>query len=112
MIILTLTTYFNLIKNKCLGRKDISEERRRCKPTDEEEELWQLHRKVTLLYSVFWAMSELLTWNEPTGGAAAVLNPTLEGWGIDPAICSEGGLFYENCRDVSTPWYVLICNCV
>jgi len=86
------------------GRQDISEDRRRCKPTDDEEELWQLHRKVTLLYSVFWAMSELLTWKLPAGGAAAVLNPILEGWGIDPAICSEGGLFYENCRDVSTPW--------
>jgi len=85
------------------GRKHISEERRRCKASgDEEEQLWKLHRTATLLYTVFWSMSEILTWKQPAGGAATVLNKILEQWNIDPNICTNGTV--ENCDDVATPW--------
>ena len=56
------------------------------------------------MYSVFWAMSEILPWTKPAGGAAAVLNPLFEQWNIDPTICSEKEGVLENCDDASTPW--------
>ena len=83
----------------------MSEERRRCKASTEngvDENLWQLHRTTTLMYTVFWAMGEMLTWQKPAGGAAAVLNGVFEQWNIDPNICDDGGL--DNCDDVATPW--------
>lgn len=78
------------------ARVELSEERRRCQ--DMDATLFDIHRRVTLAYAVFYAL--LASRPDFFDDGTALLAE----WGLDGNICHDTSSGYDCLNDISTPW--------
>lgn len=88
----TLSVYDEIALER-FGRKDVSDEWRRC-TTNNETATFDLHRRVALLYSLTEALRRMVPTVVPPS------NDLLASFGLDASICPDG----PGCNTTETPW--------
>lgn len=102
LILLTIIPHFSSMAAfhptalEFFGRKRLSEQRRRCAPTNSaQQSVFDDHRRVTLAYAVVYS-----TRAADIPELYAAVGNVIRAWGLDPDRCPGG----PGCDSLDTPW--------